>query len=391
MKTKIKVDGLYKIFGKGNEKVYEYLDEGKNKEEILEQTGCAVGVNNVSFEVNEGEIFIIMGLSGSGKSTLIRCLNLLNKPSKGDIYVDGENIVTYSKAELQKFRQDKIAMVFQHFGLLNHRTVLENVEYGLEIKNIPKDERIRIGKESLEIVGLKGWEDYYISKLSGGMKQRVGLARALANDPEILLMDEPFSALDPLIKRDMHDELLEIQGKIKKTIIFITHDVNEAFKLGDRIAVMKDGEIVQVGTPEEILNNPANDYIEDFIKDIDRSRVLRAKSIMKEGYGVGYITDKPTHLINKMQKENLNSIYILNENMTLVGLVTKEDCIKARNKEKEIRSILREDYFKAKGNSYLSNLVKYVTKSKFPIAVVNDEERFLGVISPMSILKSLIV
>ena len=256
------------------------LEEGASKDEILKKTGHTVGVRDVSFEVKRGEIFVIMGLSGSGKSTLIRCLNLLNRPTRGRITVDGENIVEYGKKQLREFRQNKMAMVFQHFGIFTHRTVLGNVEYGLEVKGVSKEERRRKAREVLGVVGLEGWEDKMPGELSGGMQQRVGLARALATDPDILLMDEPFSALDPLIRREMQLELLEIQSKLKKTIVFITHDVNEAFKLGDRVAVMKDGEMIQIGTPEEILNQPANDYIEEFVKDIDRSRVVQAKHVM---------------------------------------------------------------------------------------------------------------
>lgn len=223
---------------------------------------------------------MIMGLSGSGKSTLIRCFNLLNKPTDGSILLDGQDITKCSKDELKKVRQEKIAMVFQHFGLFSHRTILANVEYGLEIRNIPKEKRREIAQQNIETVGLKGYEDKYPDELSGGMQQRVGLARALTNDPDILLMDEPFSALDPLIRREMQLELLDIQERLQKTIIFITHDVNEAFRIGDRVAVMKDGHVEQVGTPEEIIANPANEYISEFIKDIDRSKVFQASHIM---------------------------------------------------------------------------------------------------------------
>ena len=246
---KIEVNNLVKIFGSKPKLALKKLQQGWSKEKILKHTGQTVGVNNASFSVNEGEFFVIMGLSGSGKSTLIRCLNLLNIPDSGEIIVDGENIVKYDKNTLREFRQKKVAMVFQNFGLFTHRSVLGNVEYGLEIRNIDKDKRQKIALDALESVGLKGWEDKNPSELSGGMQQRVGLARALANNPDILLMDEPFSALDPLIRKDMQLELLEIQSKLKKTIIFITHDINEAFRLGDRVAVMKDGRIVQKRNP----------------------------------------------------------------------------------------------------------------------------------------------
>lgn len=390
MSTKIKVENLSKIFGKSPKKILKNLEAGMKKDEILKKTGHAVGVNNVSFEVNDGEIFVIMGLSGSGKSTLIRCLNLLNKPTAGEIFVDNENIVEYNKAELQKFRQEKIAMVFQHFGLFNHRTVIGNVEYGLEIKGIPKMERYKAAKESLEIVGLKGWEDKMIFELSGGMQQRVGLARALANSPEILLMDEPFSALDPLIRRDMHLELLDIQSKIKKTIIFITHDVNEAFKLGDRVAVMKDGQIVQIGTPEEILNNPSNEYIEDFVKDIDRTKVLRAKHIMKKVGVVASIKDSPKVAIKQMEDVGISSIFVVGKSREVLGIVTIDDCLEAIKEKKSLQDILRDDFITTDEETYVQDLIPMAVISKFPIVVVDENKKMAGIILRVSVLSSLV-
>lgn len=390
MSTKIKVENLSKIFGKNPKKILKNLEAGMKKDEILKKTGHAVGVNNVSFEVNDGEIFVIMGLSGSGKSTLIRCLNLLNKPTAGNILMDNENIVEYNKADLQKFRQEKIAMVFQHFGLFNHRTVIGNVEYGLEIKGIPKMERYKIAKESLEIVGLKGWEDKMIFELSGGMQQRVGLARALANSPEILLMDEPFSALDPLIRRDMHLELLDIQSKIKKTIIFITHDVNEAFKLGDRVAVMKDGQIVQIGTPEEILNNPSNEYIEDFVKDIDRTKVLRAKHIMKKVGVVASIKDSPKVAIKQMEDVGISSIFVVGKSREVLGIVTIDDCLEAIKEKKSLQDILRDDFITTDEETYVQDLIPMAVNSKFPIVVVDENKKMIGIILRVSVLSSLV-
>ncbi|SKC46935.1 quaternary amine ABC transporter ATP-binding protein [Maledivibacter halophilus] len=390
MSVKIKVENLSKIFGKSPKKILKNLEAGMKKDEILKKTGHAVGVNNVSFEVNDGEIFVIMGLSGSGKSTLIRCLNLLNRPTNGKIFVDNENIVEYSKAELQKFRQEKIAMVFQHFGLFNHRTVIGNIEYGLEIKGIPKMERYKIAKEALEIVGLKGWEDSMIFELSGGMQQRVGLARALANSPEILLMDEPFSALDPLIRRDMHLELLDIQSKIKKTIIFITHDVNEAFKLGDRVAVMKDGQIVQIGTPEEILSNPSNEYIEDFVKDIDRTKVLRAKHVMKKVGVVASIKDSPKVAIRHMEDVGISSIFVVGKSREVLGIVTIDDCLEAIKEKQSLKDILRDDFITTDEETYVQDLIPMAVISKFPIVVVDENKKLSGIILRVSVLSSLV-
>jgi glycine betaine/proline transport system ATP-binding protein len=391
MSKKIEVKNLYKIFGSKPKLALKRLKEGWTKEKILKTTGQTVGVNNASFTVDEGEFFVIMGLSGSGKSTLIRCLNLLNRPTAGEILIDGEDIVKYDRQQLREFRQNKVAMVFQNFGLFTHRTVLGNVEYGLEIRNIHKDKRKQIALEALESVGLKGWEDKMPTELSGGMQQRVGLARALANNPDILLMDEPFSALDPLIRRDMQVELLEIQSKLKKTIIFITHDINEAFKLGDRVAVMKDGKIVQQGTPEEILNNPSNEYIEDFVKSIDRTKVIQAKNIMKRPNALVSIKDGVRVAIREMQTNHISSVFVVGENMQLEGIVTIDDCVEAiKNKQSSLKALLRHDYYKTTEDEYIENLLENATKSRYPIVVVNDENKLLGIIVRTSILSGLL-
>ena len=391
MSKKIEVKNLYKIFGSKPKLALKRLKEGWTKEKILKTTGQTVGVNNASFTVDEGEFFVIMGLSGSGKSTLIRCLNLLNRPTAGEILIDGEDIVKYDRQQLREFRQKKVAMVFQNFGLFTHRTVLGNVEYGLEIRNINKDKRKQIALEALESVGLKGWEDKMPTELSGGMQQRVGLARALANNPDILLMDEPFSALGPLIRRDMQVELLEIQSKLKKTIIFITHDINEAFKLGDRVAVMKDGKIVQQGTPEEILNNPSNEYIEDFVKSIDRTKVIQAKNIMKRPNALVSIKDGVRVAIREMQTNHISSVFVVGENMQLEGIVTIDDCVEAiKNKQSSLKALLRHDYYKTTEDEYIENLLENATKSRYPIVVVNDENKLLGIIVRTSILSGLL-
>lgn len=389
MPIKIKVENLYKIFGKNPKEALKLLDQGKSKDEILEITGNAVGVNNVSFEVKEGETFVIMGLSGSGKSTLIRCLNLLNKPTKGNISVDGENIVKYDKNQLKKFRQDKMAMVFQHFGLFTHRTIQSNVEYGLEIKKVPKEERSKIATEAIKNVGLEGWGDSLPHQLSGGMQQRVGLARALANDPDILLMDEPFSALDPLIRREMQIELLDLQAKLKKTIIFITHDVNEAFKLGDRVAVMKDGEVVQIGSPEEILENPSNQYIEDFVRDIDRSKIFQAKNIMQKTTALMSVKDGLKVAMQEMKSNGISSLFVVGEKRKLEGIITIDDTIEAIKEKKTLKDIIKNDYFTADPEDYVQDLIPKAAVTKYPIAVVDEEGSFLGIIVRVSVLSGL--
>lgn len=390
MAVKIKVENLTKVFGRQSHSVLKRLEKGETKEQILKETGNTVGVNNVSFEVNEGEIFVIMGLSGSGKSTLIRCLNLLNKPTAGKIFIDEENIVEYDKSQLREFRQKKTAMVFQHFGLMTHRTVLKNVEYGLEVRKVSKEERREIALKTLASVGLEGWENMMPGSLSGGMQQRVGLARALANNPGILLMDEPFSALDPLIRREIQMELLDIQSKLKKTIVFITHDVNEAFKLGDRVAVMKDGKVVQIGTPEEILTSPSDEYIEDFVRDIDRTKVIQAKNIMKKTTAIASLKDGPKVAVKEMESNGISSLFVVDENMKLQGIITIDDAVDAIKGGKGLKDILKKDYFTTNPDVYMQELINQAVETKYPIAVVDESNKFLGIIVRSSILSGLI-
>jgi len=390
MSEKIVVKKLTKIFGKRSKEMLKRLAKNQSKEQIFKETGNTVGVKDASFVVNEGEMFVIMGLSGSGKSTLIRCLNMLNKPTAGEIYVDGENIVKYDHQQLRKFRQKKAAMVFQNFGLLNHRTVLGNVEYGLEVRGMKNEERKIIALETIESVGLSGWENKYITELSGGMKQRVGLARALANDPDILLMDEPFSALDPLIRRDMQLELLDIQSKLKKTIVFITHDVNEAFKLGDRVAVMKDAEIVQIGEPEDILNNPSNSYIEDFVSGIDRSKVLQAKHIMVNSRAMVNLKHGLKVAIKEMESNSISSVFVVDDHRKLEGIITIDDAIKALKEKIIFKEALKQDYSSVDEETYVEDLIQMAVDTKYPIAVINENKKLMGIIMRVSVLSGLI-
>jgi glycine betaine/proline transport system ATP-binding protein len=390
MNSKVKVENLFKIFGRNPKIAYKLLKEGVSKDEILRKTGQTIGVNNVSFDVKDGEMFVIMGLSGSGKSTLIRCLNLLNKATSGKIYIDDENILNYTKQELKEFRQEKIAMVFQHFGLFNHRTVLANVEYGLEVRGTSKDERQEIAKDTLETVGLGGWENKYPTELSGGMQQRVGLARALANDPDILLMDEPFSALDPLIRREMQIELLDLQSKLNKTIVFITHDVNEAFKLGDRVAVMKDGLIEQIGTPEEILSSPSSEYIENFVKDIDRTRIMQAQNIMVKPLALVSLKDGLKVAIREMNSNSISSVFVVDRNKILQGIITIDDAISAIKENKKLTDIIRKDYYTTSQETYVQDLIPIATDTKYPIAVVDEKNKLLGIIVRVTVLSGLV-
>ena len=279
---RISVQGMWKIFGQDSERLMEPEWEGKSKDEIQEETGCVVALRDVSFDVQEGETFMVMGLSGSGKSTLVRCLIRLIEPTAGEVWVEGEDITGFNQKQLIDLRRNKTAMVFQHFGLMPHLRVIDNVAWGLEIRGIDKASRYERAESILEKVGLAGWEQSYAGELSGGMQQRVGLARALTSDPDILLLDEPFSALDPLIRRGLQDELMRLQEELRKTLIFITHDLEEALKLGDRIALMHSGEFIQVGTPEEIVSLPEDEYVDEFVRGISKTRVMGAASIMEE-------------------------------------------------------------------------------------------------------------
>lgn len=388
--SKIKIEEVSKIFGPKPKSVIPMIKDGKSKEEILAETNHTVGVYNASLDIKQGEVFVIMGLSGSGKSTFIRCFNLLNKPTTGSIFLDGEDIVRYNNEQLKKVRQEKIAMVFQHFGLFSHKTILANVEYGLEIRNVSKEERHAIAMENIENVGLKGYEDKYPDELSGGMQQRVGLARALANDPEILLMDEPFSALDPLIRREMQLELLDIQERLQKTIIFITHDVNEAFKIGDRVAVMKDGRIVQVGTPEEIIEAPANEYISEFIKDIDRSKVFQAEHVMIKPNALVSIKDGLNVAVKEMEENGISSVFVVDRGRRLQGIITIDDAIKGIKEKQTLEDVLRHDVTVVKQDVYVNELIPKALESMFPLAVINEEEKVVGFILRVHVLSGLV-
>ncbi|WP_421900237.1 quaternary amine ABC transporter ATP-binding protein [Maridesulfovibrio sp.] len=379
---KIRVENLYKIFGNTPKKIIPMLEQGATKDEIMEKTKHGVGVNNASFSVDEGEIVVVMGLSGSGKSTLVRCINRLIDPTGGKIFIDGEDITTLSKSKLRKVRLEKLGMVFQNFALFPHRTVLKNTEYGLEIADTDSATRKQKAMEALELVGLGGWEDSYPDQLSGGMRQRVGLARALALDPDILLMDEAFSALDPLIRRDMQDELINLQERMHKTIVFISHDLDEALKLGDRIVLMKDGAIVQVGTPEEILTEPATDYVRRFVEDVDITKVLTAESVMKKTEAVAYAkTDGPRASLRKMRKNNISSLFVLNEQHKLIGVISASDCAKlVEEGGKDIKAIMRTEYMSVPLDAPAQELFNIMQDRITPLPVIDENEKLKGVV-----------
>ncbi|HLS22431.1 MAG TPA: glycine betaine/L-proline ABC transporter ATP-binding protein [Pseudogracilibacillus sp.] len=384
----IKVKNLTKVYGRKPKQAINYLDEGKSKAEILELTGMTVGVSKANFEVNPGEIFVIMGLSGSGKSTLVRMLNRLVEPTEGEIYINGKDIAKMNREDLRNVRRKKMSMVFQNFALLPHKTILQNTEFGLEIQGVSQEEREQKAREALELVGLKEYVDMYPDELSGGMQQRVGLARALANDPDILLMDEAFSALDPLIRKDMQDELMELHQSLNKTIIFITHDLNEALRIGDRIALMKDGEIVQIGTAEEILMNPADQYVEKFVEDVDLAKVLTAGHVMKRPERV--MVDRGPRVALRIMKENgVSTVYVVDRQKRLLGIVTADDAARAVRENLTLKDVLIEDVPTVTEDMLIDDLFEPMTEAQAPLSVVDEKNRLIGIVVRGSVIGAL--
>jgi len=379
--NKLEVKHLTKIFGKRQKQALEMVQQAKSKTEILEKTGATVGVYDVNFEVQTGEIFVIMGLSGSGKSTLIRLLNRLIDPTSGDIYIDGQDV------ELRDVRRHKLNMVFQNFGLFPHRTILENTEFGLEVRGVDKEERTRLAEQALDNAGLLSFKDQYPDQLSGGMQQRVGLARALANNPDILLMDEAFSALDPLIRREMQDELLDLQAEHERTIIFITHDLNEA--IGDRIAIMADGQIMQIGTGEEILTNPANDFVREFVEDVDRSKVLTAQNIMTTPLTTNIDIDGPTVALNRMKKEEVSMLLAVDRKRHLKGSLTAEAARDARKQHQALAEVIDKNVRKVTQETLITDIFPLIYDSPAPLAVVDDKDKLVGVIIKGRVIEAL--
>lgn len=384
----IKVENVSKVFGKNPSKGIELLNSGKTKQEILKETGMTVGVKQASFEVHSGEIFVIMGLSGSGKSTLVRLLNRLIEPTSGSIMVGGKDLVKMKSDELKEVRRKKMSMVFQRFALFPHRNILENAAYGLEVQGISKNEREAKAQESLELVGLKGYENSYPGELSGGMQQRVGLARALANNPDVLLMDEAFSALDPLIRKDMQNELIELQDQMQKTIIFITHDLDEALRIGDRIALMKDGEIVQIGTPEDIMTNPANDYVERFVEDVNLGKVLTAESVMSRAETI--LVDRgPRVALQILRQAGMTSIYAVDKTQKYMGLVTADDVARAVAENANIRDYIHSDVPTVALDTVLEEMYEKMAGTRYPLPVVDENNRLRGVVKRSSVIQAL--
>lgn len=387
--NKLEVKHLTKIFGKRQKQALEMVQQAKSKTEILEKTGATVGVYDVNFEVQTGEIFVIMGLSGSGKSTLIRLLNRLIDPTSGDIYIDGQDVAKMNEEELREVRRHKLNMVFQNFGLFPHRTILENTEFGLEVRGVDKEERTRLAEQALDNAGLLSFKDQYPDQLSGGMQQRVGLARALANNPDILLMDEAFSALDPLIRREMQDELLDLQAEHERTIIFITHDLNEALRIGDRIAIMADGQIMQIGTGEEILTNPANDFVREFVEDVDRSKVLTAQNIMTTPLTTNIDIDGPTVALNRMKKEEVSMLLAVDRKRHLKGSLTAEAARDARKQHQALADVIDKNVRKVTQETLITDIFPLIYDSPAPLAVVDDKDKLVGVIIKGRVIEAL--
>ncbi len=391
-KVKISIQNVYKIFGRNPEKAREMRGQGMDKDEILDTTGQVIGVDDASFDVHEGETVVVMGLSGSGKSTLIRCVNRLIEPTFGKVYIDGQDITELGIDELRALRREKFGMVFQSFALFPHKTVAENAAYGLEIQGIDPEVRRQKAEEALALVGLKGWGNYYPENLSGGMKQRVGLARALAVEPDVLLMDEAFSALDPLIRTDMQDELLSLESQVQKTILFITHDLDEALKMGDRIVLMKDGAIEQVGTAEEILTKPATEYVAKFVANVDITKVLTAADVMKKPQPVAFLKDGPRMALRKMKEAGLSGIFVVRQNnWELLGHVSAGRAAEAVKKaDRWLEDITsRDECATVPLDEPVRNIFPLVAENNNPVAVIDEHNSLKGIVVRGSVLAAL--
>ncbi|MDR1206466.1 MAG: betaine/proline/choline family ABC transporter ATP-binding protein, partial [Peptococcaceae bacterium] len=365
----LEASSVVKLYGRNKQNAAKMMTVGLDKSEVYQKTGVTAALWDVSFQVKRGEIFVIIGLSGSGKSTIIRCFNRMIRPTSGHVLVEGVSVESMDKKSLMELRRHKISMVFQNFGLFTHRSVMENVAYGPEIRGISREQREADAMNLIQMVGLEGWEQKPISSLSGGMKQRVGIARALANNPEILLMDEPFSALDPLVRRDMQFELLAIQRKLGKTVLFITHDINEAFKIGDTVAIMRDGKIVQIATPEEMSLNPANEYVSRFIESADKAQVLSARHVMITPACLTRDKESAANALREMRREGLSSTYVVDGKMRLLGVLSSESALFALQEKQPIGPLIERNIITTLEDTLLSDILPLVAETRYPIAV----------------------
>ncbi|GLT13436.1 glycine betaine/L-proline ABC transporter ATP-binding protein ProV [Vibrio algivorus] len=392
MTTKLEVKNLYKVFGETPDEAFALIDKGLDKDEIFEKTGLTVGVKDVSLSINEGEIFVIMGLSGSGKSTLVRLLNRLIEPTRGHVYLNGKDIAVISDEELRNVRRNNISMVFQNFALMPHMSVIENAAFGLELAGVDLDKRNDAARNALARVGLENQSDSYPDELSGGMKQRVGLARALATDPDILLMDEAFSALDPLIRTEMQDELIRLQNDDRRTIVFISHDLDEAMRIGDRIAIMQNGVVVQVGTPDEILQNPANDYVESFFSGVNVADVYSAKDIARKKPAAVFKkgeTDGPAAALQILSDHDRDYGVVVDKANKYSGIVS-QDSLKAAYKEKRpLSSALLDNTVSLHADTPVSELISQVAEVPYAVPVIDSDGTYHGVITKTRLLQTL--
>ena len=385
----LRMDHVNKLYGPNKSEAARMMQNGSNKDEVYKQTGCTVALWDVTFDVPEGEIFVVIGLSGSGKSTAVRCFNKLTEPTDGGVYYRNQNVMEMPQKELLEYRRNKISMVFQSFGLMSHRNVMNNVAYSLEVRGMSRDEREKKAIEAISMVGLDGWAYQSCDQLSGGMRQRVGIARALVSDPEILLMDEPFSALDPLVRKDMQFELLQIQRKLKKTIVFITHDIDEAFKMGDTVCIMKDGKVVQIGTPEELTMNPADDYVKEFIESADRSKVATVKNIMITPSSIVKCKESPDRAVRVMRDNNLSSVVVIDNDMQLKGILTLQEALEARGSGKHAEDLCKQ-IPNVGPDTMVSEIIPMASEAWYPIAVTDEGGGLLGLVTKASILSSLL-
>ncbi|WP_421352699.1 glycine betaine/L-proline ABC transporter ATP-binding protein ProV [Aeromonas sp. 604443] len=392
MTVKLEVKSLYKIFGDQPEKAFKLLAKGHDRASILQKTGQTLGVQDVNLAIDEGEIFVVMGLSGSGKSTLVRLFNRLIEPTRGQVLIDGEDIAAISDSELRQVRRKKISMVFQSFALMPHLSVLENTAFGLELAGVPLAERQQSARQALHKVGLGQWIDAFPDSLSGGMKQRVGLARALANDPDILLMDEAFSALDPLIRTEMQDELLKLQASQQRTIVFISHDLDEAMRIGDRIAIMQDGQLVQVGTPDEILNQPANDYVRAFFRGVDLANVFSARDVASRKQMPlikKHTTDGPGNALRQLKEQEREFGYVVDRRRRFIGVVSVESLGQAVRAKGRLEQALLADIQPILADTALNELISQVAAAPCQVPVVEEDGTYLGLISKANLLNTL--
>ncbi|WP_342609864.1 glycine betaine/L-proline ABC transporter ATP-binding protein ProV [Vibrio tritonius] len=392
MSTILEVNNLYKVFGESPKEAFPLLEKGLNKDQIFEKTGLTVGVKDVSLKINEGEIFVIMGLSGSGKSTLVRLLNRLIEPTRGEVRLKGDDIAQMSDEQLRAVRRKNIAMVFQNFALMPHMTVIENAAFGLELAGIDEATRHQTAQEALERVGLDAYIDSYPDELSGGMKQRVGLARALANDPDILLMDEAFSALDPLIRTEMQDELIRLQNDDQRTIVFISHDLDEAMRIGDRIAIMQDGVVVQVGTPDEILHNPANDYVESFFKGVNVASVYSAKDIARKRPNTVFKkhdNDGPAAAMQLLLDGDRDYGIVVDKSNKYSGIVSIDSLEEAKREKRSLTSALLSDTITIDPDVAVGELISQVASVSYAVPVVDEQGNYYGVITKSRLLQTL--